>query len=71
VKHYLLGSCVLGAELPEKKPEPISVREVKSNYWTSVGAGLTVAAILAAMGFTYAKLHHKKFNLDNVFRGAA
>lgn len=70
MKHYLLGSCVLGAELPEKKPEPIAVREVTSNYWVSVGAGLTVTGIIAALGFTYAKLSHKKYSLANFFRSA-
>lgn len=70
MNHYLLGSCILGAELPEVAPKPIPVREVRSNYWVSVGAGLTVTGIIAALGFTYSKLHHKKWSLANVFRGA-
>jgi hypothetical protein len=69
VDDYLCGSMVLGAELPAS-PKPIAVREVKSNYWVSVGAGLTVTGIIAALGFTYAKLNHKKWSIANVLRGA-
>lgn len=70
MKTYLYGCDVLGAELPKTEPTPIAVREVKSNYWVSVGAGLTVTGIIAALGFTYAKLNNKKYSLANFFRSA-
>ena len=65
---YLLGSDVLGAELPVKAVEPVPVREVRSGYWTSVGAGMTVAGIVVLAGYAYAKSNGRKHDLDLLMR---
>ena len=47
---YLMGCDVLGAEL--EAPVKTQVTEVRtSNYWSTVAAGLTVAAVLSIIGY--------------------
>lgn len=69
-EEYLTGCDVLGAPLvgtdakAESKDAVVQVHT--GSYWTSVAAGLTVAAMITTVGYAYTKCRGRRHDFDGV-----